>query len=250
MPPNPVARPPAPEIMPPNAAVPAIVDETTLEWGLQGKLGMELIYVDEMGRTFPIRIAAVMADGVLQGSLLIDEAAFIQRFPSQAGYRMLLLKLPAGAPLPPLLGRYGPEVVATSDRLAQLHEVENTYLSIFGLLGGLALVLGAGGVGIVLLRNVLERRGELALLQAVGFSRRRLIGMVAREHAGLLFAGLLAGVVSAFIALMPLRETTGLGAWTTIGLTGAGILLVGLACVYLAARWALAGELLSALRRE
>ena len=38
-----------------------------------------------------------------------------------------------------------------------------------GLLG---LLLGSAGLGVVVLRNVLERRGELGLLQAVGFPRR------------------------------------------------------------------------------
>ena len=46
--------------------------------------------------------------------------------------------------------------------------------SIFQLLGGLGLLLGSVGLGVVVLRNVLERRGELAILRAVGFRRRSL----------------------------------------------------------------------------
>jgi ABC-type antimicrobial peptide transport system permease subunit len=140
-------------------------------------------------------------------------------------------------------------LVASRHRLAQLHEVENTYLSIFGMLGGLALVLGAGGVGIVLLRNVLERQGELALLKAVGFGHRTLLGMIVREHFMLLGCGLLGGVLSAlwfFLAGRMLADAP----WSTIALAGGGILLVGLACVYLAARWTLSRPLLEALRKE
>jgi ABC-type antimicrobial peptide transport system permease subunit len=36
------------------------------------------------------------------------------------------------------------------------------------------LLLGSAGLGVVVLRNVLERRGELGLLSAVGFRRREL----------------------------------------------------------------------------
>ena len=56
-----------------------------------------------------------------------------------------------------------------AQRLAAFHRVENTYLSTFQSLGGLGLVLGTIGLAAVLLRNVLERRRELALLRAVGY---------------------------------------------------------------------------------
>jgi hypothetical protein len=232
-----------------GGAVPAIVDETTLLWGLQGKLGMDLIYVDEAGQRFTVRIAAVMADGILQGSVLIDEAEFIRRFPSQAGYRMLLLKEEPSR-WTAALDRYGPETIESRHRLAELHEVENTYLSIFALLGGLALVLGSAGVGIVLLRNVLERQGELALLQAVGFTRRKLTAMVVREHFLLLEMGLVDGVLAAMVALGPARVASREFPWSTVGLAGGGILLVGIVCVYRAARWAIHRPVLPALRNE
>ena len=52
------------------------------------------------------------------------------------------------------------------DRIAAFHRVENTYLSTFQSLGALGLLLGTAGLAAVLLRNVLERRRELALLRA------------------------------------------------------------------------------------
>ena len=65
---------------------------------------------------------------------------------------------------------FGLELTTTKQRLAAFGEVENTYLSIFQILGGLGLVLGSVGVGLVVLRNMLERRNELAMLRAVGFN--------------------------------------------------------------------------------
>src|SRR5206468_6409290 len=68
------------------------------------------------------------------------------------------------------LSDFGFDVVSTSERLASFHRVENTYLSTFQTLGGLGLVLGTLGLATVLLRNVLERRRELALLRAIGYN--------------------------------------------------------------------------------
>ena len=54
------------------------------------------------------------------------------------------------------------------------------------MLGGLGLVLGTLGLGAVLLRNVLERRRELALLRALGYRRADFFAMVMAENILLL----------------------------------------------------------------
>jgi putative ABC transport system permease protein len=101
------------------------------------------------------------------------------------------------------LSDYGFDVVSTPDRLAAFHRVENTYLSTFQALGGLGLLLGTLGLGAVLLRNVMERRKELALLRAVGYRPEHLRTMVIAENAYLLLAGTLIGAVSATVAILP-----------------------------------------------
>jgi len=52
--------------------------------------------------------------------------------------------------------------------------VQNTYLGTFQILGGLGLLLGSAGLGIVVLRNVLERRGELGVAGGGGLSTQRI----------------------------------------------------------------------------
>ena len=69
------------------------------------------------------------------------------------------------------LSDVGLELQPTAERLDAFHAVQNTYLSIFQLLGALGLLLGSVGLGLVVLRNTQERRGELALLSALGFVR-------------------------------------------------------------------------------
>ena len=145
----------------------------------------------------------------------------------------------------------GLEVVPAWRRLADFLEVENTYLAIFQALGGLGLLLGSVGLGIVILRNVLERRGELALLQAVGFRRRALERFVVSEHWLLVFRGLAIGLVAAGFAAWPSLvspETQVPAAWLAV--TVAGLALGGILWSWLAAWAALRGPLLPALRNE
>src|SRR5712691_9678820 len=84
----------------------------------------------------------------------------------------------------------GLELMPAAQRLAAFNAVQNTYLNTFQVLGGLGLLLGSMGLGVVVLRNVLERRGELGLLQAVGFTRRSIFQLILGEHAALLGLGL------------------------------------------------------------
>ena len=101
-------------------------------------------------------------------------------------------------------------------RLAQLQAVENTYLSIFQVLGGLGLLLGSAGLAVVVARNVLERRREYALLEAVGFNQAQLRRLIYSEHRALILLGIVAGVVSALIAVWPgLRERAGGFPWSS-----------------------------------
>src|SRR5207302_7664470 len=97
----------------------------------------------------------------------------------------------------------GFEVSRTADRLESYLAVENTYLSTFQALGGLGLVLGSLGLAVVLLRGVWERRGELALLRALGYRRATLGWLVLAENGFLLLLGLGAGTIAALLAVAP-----------------------------------------------
>jgi ABC-type antimicrobial peptide transport system permease subunit len=55
----------------------------------------------------------------------------------------------------------------------------------------------------VLMRNVLERRRELALLGAVGYGRGHFLLMATAENTVLVVCGLAAGAVSAGFAIAP-----------------------------------------------
>ncbi|MCX5672630.1 MAG: FtsX-like permease family protein [Planctomycetota bacterium] len=236
--------------------LPAIADANTITWSLGKSVGDEIPYTDQFGRTFRLRLVGALAGSILQGSLIIAEDAFLERFPSESGYRMFLIEAPpeSAAELSSVLSEQlsdqGLALTPAVERLAEFSAVENTYLAIFQALGGLALVLGSAGLGVVVLRNVLERRGELALMRAVGFRAKSVERLVFAEHFGLLAAGLAIGVAAALLAVAPALSSSGAFPYLSLGLTLAAVALVGLVWTWMATRFALRGPLLAALRNE
>ncbi len=237
--------------------IPAIGDANSIQWALGKKLGETLDYTDERGQTFKLRLVGAVANSILQGNLVIDETAFIKRFPNESGYRMFLLDTPSNkvahvsAALARALQDVGLELTPAVQRLNQFNAVQNTYLGTFQILGGLGLLLGSAGLGIVVLRNVLERRGELALLSALGFTRATLQKLVLGEHAALLLLGLTLGTLCAVIAVLPAIITPAQQLpWLSLSLTLGAVVLNGLLWTWLATRYAVRGDLLRALRNE
>jgi len=238
-------------------SVPAIGDYPTVFWGLGKNIGDELEYSDERGRVLRVRIVGMLESSVLQGSLVIAENEFMARFPSESGYRAFLIDAPpkktaaVEQTLTSGLRDFGLVLTPAAERLAAFSAVENTYLSIFTALGGLGLLLGSVGLGLVVLRNMLERRGELAMLRAVGFDRKTLQRMVFYEHWGLVLSGLLCGVVAALVAVVPaLQSSPGQIPFVWLALTVVGIGVLSGLWVWIAGTAALHGTLLDALRTE
>ena len=115
----------------------------------------------------------------------------------------------------------------------------------------LGLLLGVLGLAVVMVRTVLERRSELALLQAMGFGRRAVVHLVLAENGSLLIFGVLAGAGAALLAVLP-RLITGLAhpPWGSLALTLSMIVLTGLISGAVAVRKSLSLDLLPSLRKE
>jgi putative ABC transport system permease protein len=104
---------------------------------------------------------------------------------------------------------------------------------------------------VVVLRNVLERRGELAVLLAMGFRPRALRWLVLSEHAALEFLGLLIGILAALAAVLPaLLSLAAPVSYLSLAATLGLVFVSGILWTWAAARLALRGELLPALRNE
>ncbi|HEX5735872.1 MAG TPA: FtsX-like permease family protein [Blastocatellia bacterium] len=240
-----------------TGAIPVIADANSMTYVLHKKLGDEIVIDNGGANPLRLRLVASLSDSVFQGELLMSEKNFTRAFPDQEGYRFFLLDVvqekssEAAALLEDRLSDYGFDVSRTADRLAGFHRVENTYLSTFQTLGGLGLLLGTLGLATVLLRNVLERRRELALLRAMGYRSSHFTIMVVAENAWLLFCGLLTGALCALIAIAPaLLERGGRLPTVSIVVLLMLVMVTGLAASLLATVAALRSPLLPALRSE
>ncbi|MBI3866534.1 MAG: ABC transporter permease, partial [Planctomycetia bacterium] len=238
-----------------GGAIPVFGDMNTLQYSLHVGPGQTLKIRAENGDLVDVRIAGMLDSSVFQGVLLMDEAPFQKLFPSRVGYQYFLIEAPpesAGAIADELESKLaGFDAERVADRLASFLAVQNTYLSTFQALGGLGLLLGTIGLATVMLRNVLERRAELALLRAAGFRNSLLAALVLAENALLLGWGLATGAASALLAMLPHLLSIGADVpWRDVAVIIAGVFLVGMLAALLAVRASLRTPVLATLRAE
>jgi len=239
-----------------DEVVPVIGDANSLTYVLHVKVGDELV-IDHPSGPLRLLIAGALSDSVFQSELLMSEKNFLRLFPGEEGYRMFLIDAPnqdaaqVSTVLEDRLSDFGFDTVSTTERLANFHRVENTYLSTFQMLGGLGLVLGTFGMAAVLLRNVFERRKELALLRAVGYNSSHFATMVITENVLMLVSGLAVGFVCALLAIAPVFLERGARLPNvSLGLLLLAVLLSGAIASLVGTLAALRSPLLPSLRAE
>jgi len=240
-----------------DGAVPVIGDAGSMTYVLHLGLGDELVIPRSGEEPLRVRLVATLSNSLFQGELLMGDENFRRLFPEEQGFRFFLMDAPhenvssVTEILEQRLGDYGFDVASTHERIADFHRVENTYLSTFQSLGGLGLILGTFGVAVVMLRNILERRGEFALLRAVGYNSGHFAWMVIAENALLLFGGVLTGTICAIVAIAPALVSRGEGfSIPSVGLLLLAVLVSGVISSVVAVRAAIRSPLLDALRAE
>lgn len=234
--------------------VPVLGDMNTLQYSLHKGIGQTLPVPDT---DVELQIAGMFDGSVFQGVLVMSEERFLELFPEEAGFEYFLIEVdPARATeladlLETRLSDYGFDAERVSDRLASFLAVQNTYLSTFQTLGGLGLLLGTLGLATVMLRNVLERRGELALLRAVGYRNTHVGLLVLWENAFLMLWGLAAGTISALLAMLPRLVSIGADVpWTNLELLLLAVFVVGMLAALAAVKEAIRLPILATLRSE
>lgn len=237
--------------------IPGVVDQNTAIYALKKGLGDRIVYETEGGVNFEVEIVGMLDTSILQGSLMISEENFIELLPDAGGYSFFLVdgdaeKLdPVATQMTRMFGDRGLEMRPAAERLDEFNAVQNTYLSIFSTLGGLGIFLGTVGLAIIVGRNVLERRGQLGVMQAMGFTRAKLAKMVLSEHWFLHVSGVVLGLVAALVAVIPkLSQASSSLPWGLLIGVNAAVLIGGLIFCALAARTVLRGNLMEAIRRE
>ncbi|MDM8160846.1 ABC transporter permease [Labilibaculum sp. K2S] len=189
--------------------IPAYADQTVIVWGLKKAIGDTLVYQNEFGKDIKLVLMGGLNNSIFQGNILISDDQFQKHFPSISGSKVLLIDSQKDSD-DQLMQKFennlqdlGVSGMKTSDRMAAFYSVENTYLSMFMFLGGLGVIIGTIGLGIVLMRNIMERKKELALLSAIGYQRNSLFKLLFYENLFLLIVGLLCGLGAALIGVLP-----------------------------------------------
>jgi ABC-type lipoprotein release transport system permease subunit len=232
-----------------NGVVPAIADQTVIQWGLGLNIGDTLKYRNERGDTLRLKLIAGLAPSVFQGFVLISNANYLKHFPTVNGSNIFLIDVPkgmekeTGEELNTVFRDYGWEMIPAVQRLIAFNSVTNTYLSIFLALGALGLILGTVGLGVVLARSILERKKEIALMQSIGFTNHQIVALLIREYAVLLLWGMLIGFVAAVVAVLPnfLRPGNDISFFTVL-LIVAAILANGMTWIFLLSWLGLRGK--------
>lgn len=249
-----------------DSPVPVVLDQNTALWALHlgGYVGEKFSYTFDDQKVF-FQTVGVSQNTILQGSLIVSESNFEKLFPSITGHRMFLIKSiddstnadrsanleKARMVLEEGWSESGLSLASSDSVLKQLLAVQNTYLGAFQVLGALGLLLGTIGLGVSQLRSAMERRGELAAMRAIGFTKSRLVWLLTLENGWQLTRGIGIGVGAAALATLPSilngQPFSGL-AWPSLMM---GMVIVsGMLCSILAAWVAMQWPLLKALRSD
>jgi putative ABC transport system permease protein len=240
-------------------SVPCLLDKNTAMYSMKlyGGPGEKFNIEFEDGRKVTFIVAGLLSNSVLQGSVLIGEENFKQLFPIEGGAAYFLVRSPKpnddtlAKALESQWSDSGLDLRRSTDVLKELLAVQNTYLSTFQTLGALGLLLGTVGLAAAQVRSVLERRGELALLRAVGFAKNRVAKMVLLENLVLLAAGLAMGSFAALVAVLPHMFLGGAKPpWFELSALLCGVGIVGLITGRWAMRATLDAPVVAALRGE
>lgn len=238
-----------------SGKIPAIADEKSLRWILHHDPNDDFIVQDEFSTPLHLELETVV-NSLFQSQLIISESNFTKYFPSQSGYQFFLIKTPpalreeTAQVLEKTLGDYGFDLTSAAARLASYRAVENTYISTFQSLGGLGVLLGTFGLALVLFRNIIERRGELATLRAFGFGRRLLSRMLFLESSFLLVSGMLIGIVAGLASIFASQGHLPPFPWFSLTITLLFIFGFGIIANAIAVAVALRSPLLSTLKSE
>ncbi|MFP4378861.1 MAG: FtsX-like permease family protein [Candidatus Sumerlaeia bacterium] len=235
-----------------DGSIPAIGDYTTVYWLLHLGIGKSI----EVGGK-DITIVAMLQKSVLQNELMISEKNFEAAYAAISGWSVFAVEAPfdqadaISQALEAEFTNYGLDLTGAPDKLNALMQVENTYLSTFMSLGGLGLLLGTIGLGLALLRNLIERRREFALFSALGYRFSQRMWLAMTENGFLLAAGMGFGTICAIISIAPsIYMRSARIPWEGLVVILLGIYACGLLTTWLSAFSVLRSPVVRGLKEE
>jgi ABC-type antimicrobial peptide transport system permease subunit len=238
-----------------DGVIPAIADQTVIQWGLRKSIGDTILYKTEDGKNLKLKLVGGLANSVFQGNVIIAENHFNRAFPSVSGSNLFLVDVKDTTSvfkdLQSGMRNYGPEITKTTARLLSFYTIENTYLNIFLMLGALGLLIGTLGLGILIFRITFEQIPEYALLLSLGFSKSIIQRMVMREKLFLMTFSVLIGLIPAVLSGLPtLMSSLYASLWIWLPAISILVILSGALFSFVAIRMAFKQNLVLALRNE
>jgi len=199
--------------------IPAIGDYNTVVWILGLELGSTIEIQDEWGNTVDLRIVGIIKNSIFQGSLFIWDGWFDSLYPTDPGYTLFLFRSASTShdqetrmrELETELAEYGFEARSVEEQVVENIDIENTYISVFLVLLIFGVIIGTLGVGVVVSRNMLERKWELGILRAMGTTRNTLMKIVLMENSITILSGILIGTVAGVMTSWVILATLDIG---------------------------------------
>jgi putative ABC transport system permease protein len=219
--------------------VPCIGDYNTIVWILGLDVGSTVSILDENGEIFFMKIVGIIGNSIFPGSLIIWDEHFDLLYPTDSGFDLFLFKSDSGnlksqiVEMEGALSSYGFDGFTVESAVLENIQVENTYISIFQVILVFGLVIGTVGFGIVASRNAFERRREIGILRAMGFTRKTVIKALVLENAYIISVGIIIGFLSGIIAssVYLLKLDIDIGSWPWLYVLALGLLSFAIALI-------------------
>jgi ABC-type antimicrobial peptide transport system permease subunit len=199
-----------------KGVVPAIGDYTTVVWIFEKGLGGTIAVTDESGHTVQLKIVAILHDSIFQGTVFISGANMRLLYPTLSKYDTFLFRLgdrgsggagpgsaavgATAAELESALSAFGFSARPVADLVSEFVAIDLAYVSMLQAMLASGLIIGTVGFAAKVSREALERRYELGVMRALGFTRGSLEGLALLENLLVFMLGFLLALGSAAAA--------------------------------------------------
>ncbi len=217
--------------------------------GPQAKIG-DVITMTTLNGSYDLTVVGVMKQPVLTGVFVSHDLLERDQNSTQAGVYLLNLRegLDVDQQAALLEREFLPNGMQTIpiDTVAQeIVRQINGVFTLFRAFLALGLIIGVSGLGIITVRSIRERRLEIGMMRAIGYTRRMVVMNFALESAFISLLGItigtLLGISIGYTVYLEAFEELGYDfviPWAEIAVVGAGAFLATLLCVLPAARGA------------